>query len=475
LEVHAELKTRTKMFCSCAVVDTTRAQPNTSVCPVCAGMPGTLPVLNRKAVELGVRAALALECEVPASSIFARKNYFYPDLPKGYQISQYETPLAKNGRLVLEAEGNRKTIRIRRAHLEEDTGKLTHIESMDGGYSLVDLNRAGVPLLEIVTEPDLSSPKEAKEYAVALRHLLRWLDVSSGDMEKGALRLEANVSVRPVGSVELGIRTEIKNLNSFNSMEKALQCEIDRQIELVSKGKAVVQETVGWDESTGVTFSQRDKEEAHDYRYFPEPDIPALIIDPVWLDRVRSEIPELPSARSARYRDELSIPDSLISILVANYDVSDYFESVLYADRSIEPVSVANWICGELTALMNEQNTGIGEIAVSPADFAKLIGLNRNGTINLNTAKTILGEMFQSGKDPGVIAREKGLIQVSDPLTIAKLVEVELTMHAEEAAAFRAGKESVFNWLYGKVMRQANGKVEPHLLREELQRQLEKP
>ncbi len=299
LEVHAELKTHSKMFCSCRVVDSTEAEPNTAVCPVCAGMPGTLPVVNRKAVVFGLRVALALECEVNLTSVFARKNYFYPDLPKGYQISQYEIPLARNGRLVILTSQGEKVIRVRRVHLEEDTGKLTHVSQDGQNYSLVDLNRAGVPLLEIVSEPDLHSAEEVRAYAVALRSLLMYLGVNSGDMQKGVLRIEPNISVRPVGSSQFGTRTEIKNLNSFRALERSVSFEIQRQSELIRRGECVLQETRGWDESQNVTFTQRVKEGEEDYRYFPEPDLPPLVVEQAMLDDVRVHLPELPAHKQA--------------------------------------------------------------------------------------------------------------------------------------------------------------------------------
>ena len=327
LEVHAELATRSKMFCACPVVDSTQARPNTAVCPVCSGLPGVLPVVNRQAVELGLRVALALGCEVQPTSIFARKNYFYPDLPKGYQISQYEYPLALNGRLLIPNGDGWREIRIRRVHLEEDTGKLVHIHRDGEDYSLVDLNRAGVPLLEIVSEPDLHSAAEVRAYAQALRAVLRYVGASSGEMEKGALRIEPNISVRPVGRAELGTRAEIKNLNSFRVLERATAYQIERQIATLESGEAVVQETVGWDETAGVTFSQRSKEEAHDYRYFPEPDLPPLVIEQVWIDSVRANLPELPWARLERITRQYELPAADARTLVEDRELADYFEA----------------------------------------------------------------------------------------------------------------------------------------------------
>jgi len=337
LEVHAELKTRTKMFCACSVVDSSLSQPNSAVCPVCMGLPGALPVTNKQAVELGLRAALALDCSPLHTSIFARKNYFYPNLPKGYQISQYETPLAVNGRLEMDTPQGKKVVRIRRVHLEEDTGKLTHISADGGSYSLVDLNRAGVPLLEIVTEPDMHSLEEVRAYAITLREILRHLDVNSGDMEKGALRFEANISVMPVNSRDLGVRTEIKNLNSFRAMEGALLYEIQRQISVIENGGQVQQETVGWNEKEGITFPQRGKEEAHDYRYFPEPDLPPLVVDSQWLESIRREMPEMPRQKRKRYSDDFHLPEKYTSILMQDLGMAFYFEAVvLHGETPLE-------------------------------------------------------------------------------------------------------------------------------------------
>ncbi|HID85678.1 MAG TPA: Asp-tRNA(Asn)/Glu-tRNA(Gln) amidotransferase subunit GatB, partial [Anaerolineales bacterium] len=355
LEVHAELQTRSKMFCACPVVDATTAEPNTAVCPVCAGMPGTLPVVNEKAVEYALRVALALECTINQTSIFARKNYFYPDLPKGYQISQYELPLARNGRLVMITSQGERTIRVRRVHLEEDTGKLTHLQTPDGRtYSLVDLNRAGVPLLEIVSEPDMHSVEEAVAYATTLRQILRYLGVNSGDMEKGVIRFEANVSVRPKGNQRLGTRTEIKNLNSFRALERAVAQEIERQIALLERGETVQQQTLGWNEAEQRLFAQRSKEEAHDYRYFPEPDLPPLVVEEAWLETVRASLPELPRAKRQRFMAQYDLPAYDAQVLTQERSVAEFFEqAVATAGEAVPPKMVANWVTGEMFALWN--------------------------------------------------------------------------------------------------------------------------
>ncbi len=475
LEVHAELLTRSKMFCACPVVDLTEAEPNTAVCEVCAGMPGTLPVVNERAVEYALRVALALECDIARESIFARKNYFYPDLPKGYQISQYELPLARNGRLPIRTAQGERSIRIRRVHLEEDTGKLIHVEGPEGEYSLVDLNRAGVPLLEIVSEPDMHSVEEVRAYARGLRQLLRYLGVNTGDMQKGLLRFEANVSVRPLGSQEFGTRVEIKNLNSFKALEEAVAYEIQRQISILESGGRVEQETLGWDETRRVTVPQRGKEEAHDYRYFPEPDLPPLVIEEAWLERVRQELPELPWEKYRRFQEVYGLPDYETAILTADRAVADYFEAAVKAARNqeVEPLKVAHWMVGEFFRLLNDRGWSIEEVPVPAEELASLLGYLQRGEINKNTAQRVLAEMFATGKTASVIIQEKGLRQVSDTDRIAQWVEEVLQAHPEEVAKYVKGKEGVANWLFGQVMRKARGQANPQVVREELLRRLQ--
>ncbi len=477
LEVHAELQTRSKMFCACPVLDSTAAQPNSAVCPVCAGMPGLLPVVNQAAVELAMRVALALECVIAATSLFARKNYFYPDLPKGYQISQYEYPLAQNGRLEIDTPAGEKAVRIRRVHLEEDTGKLTHIQKPAGeSYSLVDLNRAGVPLLEIVSEPDLHSLEEVRAYARELRELLRSLGASSADMEKGQIRFEANVSLRPEGSTELGTRVEIKNLNSFRAMERAIDYELQRQAVLLNRGEAVIQETLGWNEALGQTISQRSKEEAHDYRYFPEPDLPPLVIEPAWIEEVRSSLPELPRAKRERYQREYQLTRDDAALLVSDPAIAGYFEAALQsAGEKLAPRLVANWICGELFAWMNQSGEKIDEIRVKPAGLVDLLLRFEIGEVNASSAKAVLGEMLTSGRGAGEIIAARELRQVSDPGWIAALVRAVLEEHPHELNAYLRGKVSLANWFFGQVMRRAGGKADPVVLQAELNRQLSHP
>ena len=469
LEVHAELMTQSKMFCGCAVVDSVSAPPNTAVCPVCAGMPGMLPVVNRMAVEYGIRVALALGCTVNPVSIFARKNYFYPDLPKGYQISQYEQPLAEHGKLVINTSQGEKTIRVLRVHLEEDTGKLTHVN----GGSLVDLNRAGVPLLEIVSEPDMRSVEEARAYAESLREILRYLEVNSGDMEKGVIRFEANISIREKGTDVLNTRVEIKNLNSFRALERASAFEIERQSKLVASGGEVEQETLGWNDVKETTYSQRSKEDAHDYRYFPEPDLPPLVVDESWLERVRTELPELPRAKRQRFIDEYGLTEYDAGVLTSEKAVADYFESAVNGLSSmVTPKVLANWMTGDLFSLMNQASITVADLKVRPDALAELVGLVVAGEINQSTGKTVLSEMFQTGKSAAEIVESRGLKQVSDEGFIADLVKQTLVENPDALASFKAGKETIVNWLFGQVMRKAAGKANPQVVRTELESQL---
>ena len=474
LEVHAELQTRSKMFCACPIVDAASSQPNSAVCPVCAGLPGVLPVVNKGAVELGLRVALALECQIAHTSLFARKNYFYPDLPKGYQISQYEYPLAQHGRLAIDTPGGEKIVRIRRVHLEEDTGKLTHVREQSGeDYSLVDLNRAGVPLLEIVSEPDLHSIEETRLYAKSLRTILRYAGASSGDMEKGAVRFEANVSLRLTGSQELGTRVEIKNLNSFRAMERAIAFEIDRQTERLERGELVDQETLGWSETDGCTYSQRSKEEAHDYRYFPEPDLPPLVVESEWLEQIKAELPELPREKQLRLQREYGLTTSVVKILSAERALANYFEQTVRASEGKVPVkTVANWISGELFAWLNQSGQSIEQIRVTPEALAGLIARSAVREINLKTAKTVLAQMLQTGQSAGEIIQAGGLQQVSDAKTISGLVKNTLNENAAQIENYLAGKTTLFEWFFGQAMRASRGAADPQVLREELKRQL---
>jgi aspartyl-tRNA(Asn)/glutamyl-tRNA(Gln) amidotransferase subunit B len=474
LEVHAEMQTRTKMFCACPVVDSTVSTPNIAVCPVCSGLPGVLPVVNREAVEYALRVALALGCEVAEVSIFDRKNYFYPDLPKGYQISQYEHPLAERGLLNIQTSQGARDIRIRRVHMEEDTGKLTHVDHPDGAYSLVDLNRAGVSLLEIVSEPDMHSVEEVRAYATELRSLLRCLGVNSGDMQKGVIRFEANVSIRPAGSPTLGTRVEIKNLNSFRALERSVIYQIEQQKVILDSGGSVDQETLGWDEAAGVTYSQRSKEEAHDYRYFPEPDLPPLVVERAWIERVAAGLPELPQARRARLQSVYGVSDMDARLMVEEPAVGAYFEQAVLEGtaRGIPAQLLNNWISGELFSWMNQSGQSIDALLVTPGRLVELAALAAGGSINLNTAKTVLTEMLKTGQSAAAIVEARGLRQISDSGAIASMVSRVLEANPKELASYLSGKETLSNWFFGQVMKEARGQGNPQVIRAELERQL---
>ncbi len=405
LEVHAELVTKSKMFCGCAVVMSDGEAPNSHVCPICTGMPGMLPVINRRAVEMTIMAGLALNCTIEEFNIFARKNYFYPDLPKGYQISQYEFPLCRNGWLEIETSQGKKRIGIRRVHLEEDTGKNIH----QGNVSLIDFNRSGVPLMEIVSEPDLHTAEEVKAYAEKLRAIVRYLGVNTGDMEKGVIRFEPNISIRPVGVKEFGTRTELKNLNSFRALERGTAYELVRQAKVLDEGGKVVQETRGWDEARNVTVSQRSKEEAEDYRYFPEPDLPPLIVERAWVDEIRATLPELPDAKYDRFVKDYGLSASDASVLVTERAVADYFEETVKQLGGKQAKAVCNWLTGELFRYMNEALLPIEQVKITPQSLAELIGMVEAGTINLNTGKRVLGEMFKTGASAKSIVEAQGL------------------------------------------------------------------
>lgn len=471
LEIHAEMLTQSKMFCGCRVVDSVEAPPNTAVCPVCLGMPGMLPVINMRAVEFAMRVALALNCTVQHHNIFARKNYFYPDLPKGYQISQYELPLATNGWLDIELlSGERKRVGIRRVHMEEDTGKLTHLDQ-DGG-SLVDYNRSGVPLLEIVSEPDLRTAEEAQAYGAKMRQLLRYLNVNSGDMEKGVIRFEANISVRPVGSEVLNTRTEVKNLNSFRALVGSINFELERQAALLEAGEPVQQDTLGWSETRRETFSQRGKEEADDYRYFPEPDLPPLNIHDAWITRVRSDLPELPDAKVQRYMDAFGLPAYDAAVLSEDRPVAEWYDAAVVA--GCEPKLAANWVINVLFSLMNEHKQTISTIRVLPAGLADLLDMLTRRAINNSTAKDVLAEMFLSGKAAGEIVAERGLGQISDEDALSTVVIRILQENPAQIESYLSGKEQLQGWFVGQVMKATRGKADPaivnRVLREELAR-----
>ena len=454
LEVHARLLTATKIFCSCPTAF--GASPNTNVCPVCLGYPGALPVLNARAVELAVRSATATDCEVHQRSIFARKNYFYPDLPKGYQISQFDRPLATNGAVAISVAGGRKRVRIRRIHMEEDAGKLLH--GAEG--TLVDLNRAGVPLVEIVTEPDIASAEEANAYLTRLRQILMYIEVCDGNMEEGSLRCDANVSVRRRGG-ELGTRTEIKNLNSFRFLGRAIEFEIERQIAVLQANGRVVQETRLFDPSAGETRVMRSKEEAHDYRYFPEPDLPPLDIDSTLIGDTRAALPELPGARSERYQTAFGIPLLDAEPLVVTRALADYFEATVR--ESGDARAAANWVRNEVLAVLNERKLDIGALAVTPAKLGQLIKLVAAGAIGGKAAKEIFEDMCVSGEEPAVIVDRKGLAQVSDPAVIREAARRVIAANAGQVGEYRSGKTKVFGFLVGQLMKEMRGKAKADL------------
>jgi aspartyl-tRNA(Asn)/glutamyl-tRNA(Gln) amidotransferase subunit B len=434
-------------------------------------MPGMLPVINRRAMEFAMRVALALNCTIQSQNVFARKNYFYPDLPKAYQISQYELPLATNGWLDITLEsGEQRRVRIRRVHMEEDTGKLTHLE--EGTGSLVDFNRSGVPLLEIVSEPDMHTIEEARVYAMKLRQILRYLEVNSGDMEKGVIRFEANVSIRPSGSQTLGTRTEIKNLNSFRSLGDSISYELERQAAVLDAGGEVVQDTMGWSESRQETFSQRGKEEAHDYRYFPEPDLPPVVVEESWTETVRAALPELPDSKHGRYETEFGLTEYEAGVLVEERPVAEWFDAAIASGG--DPKTVSNWLINVLFSLMNEHKQSITEIKVTPKSLVDLIKLADKDVINNNTAKDVLGEMFQSGRGAEEIVEAKGLAQISDESLLEETIAKILAENPSQVEIYLGGKDGLRGWFVGQVMRATRGKANPavvnHLLDEQLDR-----
>jgi aspartyl-tRNA(Asn)/glutamyl-tRNA(Gln) amidotransferase subunit B len=466
LEVHAQLLTETKIFCGCSAKF--GAEPNSHTCPVCLGMPGVLPVLNKKVVEYAMKMALATHCVINKTCEFARKNYFYPDLPKGYQISQYALPLAEHGYVIVESDGRHKKIGITRIHMEEDAGKLLHDEHNPVSY--VDLNRTGVPLIEIVSEPDIRSPEEAAEYLKRLHEILVYLEICDGNMEEGSFRCDANVSVRPVDQQQYGTRTELKNMNSFRNVQRALEYEIKRQIYLVENGQTVIQETRLWDDAQGVTNSMRGKEEAHDYRYFPDPDLVPITIDEKWIEDIRHSLPELPIAKRERFIRDYQIPAYDAGVLTADKALADYFEAV--ARRCQKPKAASNWIMGDVMRFLNEEKRDIRVCPVKPEDLAEMINLIDEGTISGKMAKDIIEDMYQSGKPPQTIIREKGLVQIKDEAEITKTIKAILESHQDQVAEYRDGKEKVFGFFVGQVMKATQGKANPKLVNELLKKML---
>ncbi len=473
LEVHSQLLTKSKMFCACST-DYAYAAPNTHVCPVCMGMPGVLPVINQQAVAYTIMTALALNCSIPAYSKFDRKNYPYPDLMKGYQISQYDIPLSSNGYLNIEYDGQQKRVGITRVHLEEDTARLLH----HSGYSLIDINRAGTPLMEIVSEPDMRSPLEARLYMQHLREILVYLGVSSGRMEEGSLRCDANISVRPRGQEKLGVKTEIKNMNSFRSVERALAYEAQRQIELLRSGGTISQETRGWVEAKGITVSQRSKEQAHDYRYFPEPDLPPLVISPAWVEELRASLPELPDARRARYTRAYGLSAQDANTLTEDKSLGDYFEQVVTVsttqNRAARAKAAANLTLNDVARLLKAHSISLSENLLTPAAAANLLDLLDANRITGKQAKDIVEEAFLSGKMPEAIVEEKGIQPpISDEGQLIRIIEEVIASNSKAASDYRAGKVNALQALIGQVMKKTRGQAKADSVRTLLMKQLE--
>jgi len=472
LEVHAQLLTHSKAFCSCSTEFGN--DPNSNVCPVCLGLPGVLPVLNARVVEFVIRMGLATHCTIARKSVFARKNYFYPDLPKGYQISQYEDPICTDGYVEIELEdGSKKTIGITRIHMEEDAGKSIHDLDVD---TLVDVNRCGVPLIEIVSKPDMRSPHEAYQYLSAIKQIVTYLEICDGNMEEGSLRCDANVSVRPVGSATLGTKTELKNLNSFRFVEKALQYEINRQIALLESGGRVVQETLLWNPDQGVAIPMRSKEEAHDYRYFPEPDLVPVVVSEEQIESVRKTLPEFPMARRNRYIAEYSLPKYDADILTESRDLAEYFETTVKAlkKQNAETAKLAsNWTMTDVLRVVKERKIEVGDFPIQPERLAGMIDLIADGTISSKIAKDLFEEMLVSNDPPGVIVKAKGLVQVSDTGAIERAVAQVLEKNPEQVSKYKSGKQQVFGYFVGETMKIMKGKANPKLVNEILKKQLE--
>ena len=465
VEVHAQLRTQSKMFCGCSTAFGRAA--NSQTCPVCLGLPGSLPVINKTAVEMAVRAGIALNCTIASRNRFARKNYFYPDLPKGYQISQYEAPICEQGWMEIAVGGAKKRVRIRRAHLEEDAGKSLHAAA---GRSLVDLNRAGTPLLEIVTEPDMRSADEVVAYLKGLRDILMYLEVCDGNMEEGNFRCEPNLSLRPVGQQELGVKVELKNINSFKFVKDAIEYEIKRQTKVLNEGGVIQQETRLWNLERGETAVMRSKEEAHDYRYFPDPDLVPLKLEKEWVDAFRENLPELPAARARRFVEEYGLPDYDAGVLTAEKDVAEYFEASVKLFP--QPKTVSNWVMGELTRELHNTGTAVADSPVAPERLAALLQMVENGTVSLKVAREIFPEMYSTGKAPDQIVGDKGLTQLSDEGALDRIIGEVLANNTTQVAQFKEGKTQVLGFLVGQVMKASGGKANPGKVNEMLKKRL---
>jgi len=462
LEIHAQLRSASKIFCSCSTEF--GAEPNTHTCPVCLGMPGMLPVLNREVVSMALKAALATGCTIPPRSVFARKNYFYPDLPKGFQISQYDKPLAEFGSLTIDTGDGPKRIGITRIHLEDDAGKNIHGENdADRAFSFVDFNRTGVPLIEIVSEPDLTSPEQAAEYLREFRRLVRYLDICDGNMEEGSFRCDANISMRPAGQKEFGVKTELKNMNSFRNVQHALEYEIHRQVDILESGGRIVQETRLFNADTGTTASMRSKEEAHDYRYFPEPDLLPLDVDRAWIDSVKTEMPELPRDRQQRFQKELGIPPYDAGVLTSEKPIADYYEAVVKAGA--DPKAASNWVMSEVLREIasHDQLPGFN---VTPKNLAAMIGMIDSGAITGKIAKTVFAEMAKTGDAPDKITEREGLSVIADTDALAEIADQVIAANPKQVEQYRAGKEKVFGFFVGQAMKATGGKADPKALRE---------
>jgi aspartyl-tRNA(Asn)/glutamyl-tRNA(Gln) amidotransferase subunit B len=473
LEVHAQLRTRSKMYCRCSS-DYASAPPNTHVCPVCLGLPGVLPNINRQAIEYATMTALALNCRVSDYTKFDRKNYHYPDLMKGYQISQYDQPIGVGGWLNIEVNGEVKRIGVTRVHQEEDVAKLLHRDEGGFGYSLVDVNRSGVPLMEIVSEPDMRSAEEARAYLVKLHSILRYLGVSTANMEEGSFRCDANISIRPVGSDKLLAKVEVKNMNSFRAVFRALEYEAVRQRKVLAEGGHIPQETRGWVEPEGKTVSQRSKEFAHDYRYFPEPDLPPLMPSKEWVEEVRAKLPELPEARMARFMSQYGLPAYDANLLTESRDMADYYESLVKSAPDLPPKELSNWLAGPAAGILNTSNCDIIEFGqrVSPANFTGLVGLVGKSAINAGTGKSVLEEMFVSGKTAQAVIDEQGLAQISDTGELEAAAAQVLKDNPQAVADFKAGKAQAVKFMVGQLMRLSKGRANPVLAAEIITRKL---
>ena len=469
LEVHAELSTKTKIFCSCPTEF--GGEPNTHTCPICMAMPGTLPVLNEKVVEYAVKAGLATNCEIARDSKNDRKNYFYPDLPKSYQISQYDKPLCEHGVVEIEDdEGNPKTVRLTRIHIEEDAGKLNHNEF--GGGSLVDLNRAGVPLIESVSEPDLRSAKEAERYLRKLKSIFEYIEVSDCKMQEGSLRADVNVSVRKKGETKFGTRTEMKNMNSFRAIVRAIEYEANRQIDVLEEGGVIEQETLRWDDVSGRTFSMRDKEDAQDYRYFPDPDLVAIRLSDEYIEKIRKELPELPESRRKRYMEEFKLSEKDARLLTASKYLSDLFEKAEQITGNAK--AVANWILSDISRILNEKELEADQIPFTAEELAKVIQLIEKGTISSAIAKKVVEELFENPKDPEEIIQEKGWIQISDEGAILEVVKKVIEENPQTVSDFKGGKEKALGFLVGQAMKETKGKANPQMLNQMFKEELGK-